>query len=163
MQLPPPLADDAAPRSREELARLHDSLGENFLAEWMRIHVVTARRGDAVIQMAIRPEMLNGFGTVQGGMVFAFADAAFELACNHEERAETMTVASGADVSFLGPAYAGDTLTAVGTTVHDARSGVYDVAVFAQRPAEEPRRIAVFRGRSRTIRRPSPATPPTAS
>lgn len=158
MQVPPPISESTRPRSRDDLATLHASLGENFLAEWMRVHVVTAKRGDAVIQMNVRPEMLNGFGTVQGGMVFAFADTAFELSCNHAELVDTMTVASGADVSFLGPAHAGDTMTAIGRQVHDARSGVYDVEVYAQHPDDEhPRRIAVFRGRSRTIPRPEPA------
>ncbi|MGO2112835.1 MAG: hotdog fold thioesterase [Pseudoclavibacter sp.] len=155
MEIPPPLAETAAPPTRDALGTLHYSLGENFLAEWMRVHVVRASRGDAAIQMLVRPEMLNGFGTVQGGMIFAFADTAFELACNHAERADTMTVAQGADVSFLGPAHAGDTLTAIGTQVHDARSGVYDVEVLAQRPGEAaPRRVALFRGRSRTVPRP---------
>ncbi|GGA56102.1 hypothetical protein GCM10011490_02430 [Pseudoclavibacter endophyticus] len=159
METPPPLADGATPPSLGDLAAVHDSLSENLLAEWMRVHVVRATRGDAVIQMAVRPEMLNGFGTVQGGMIFAFADTAFELASNHAERTDTMTVASGADVTFLSPAREGDTLTAIGTQVHDARSGVYDVQVLAQRPGErEPRRVALFRGRSRTVPRPADET-----
>lgn len=156
MQIPPPLNDDAAPQTRDDLALLHYSLGENFLAEWMGVHVMTAKRGDAVIQMRIRPEMLNGFGTVQGGMVFAFADTAFELACNHAERADTITVASGADITFLKPGVAGDTLTAIARTVHDGRSGIYDVEVYAQGPNDaDARRIALFRGRSRTVPRPA--------
>ena len=159
MEIPPPLADTAEPQTRADLAILHHSLGENFFAEWMRVHVVTAERGNAVIQMRVRPEMLNGFGTVQGGMVFAFADTAFELACNHAERTDTMTVAQGADIAFLRPGVAGDTLTAVGTSVHDARSGVYDVEVYAQGPNDaEARRIALFRGRSRTVPRPGAGT-----
>jgi acyl-CoA thioesterase len=32
--------------------------------------------------MTLRQEMLNGFGMAHGGMIFAFADTAFALACN---------------------------------------------------------------------------------
>ena len=63
------------------------------------------------------------------------------------------TVAAGFGIDFIVPGRAGDVLTARCTEVAKAgRSGVYDVEVTNQRGE----RIAVFRGRSHTLRRAPP-------
>ena len=141
---------------------VHPILVSDAASEWLGIEVLEVGDGRAGICMRLRPEMLNGFGIAHGGMVFAFADTAFALACNPEaggpaRRRETVTVAAGADVTFLSPALAGDVLTA--TAEHRAgsgRSGVYDVEVRADRPDGTSAVVALFRGRSRTIRNPLP-------
>ena len=46
----------------------------------MGIDVVHAGEGKAVLKMTIRPEMYNGVGWLQGGMVVALADEAMALA-----------------------------------------------------------------------------------
>lgn len=38
-----------------------------------------ARLGYSRVQMKARPDMLNGHGSVHGGMIFALADTAFAL------------------------------------------------------------------------------------
>jgi acyl-CoA thioesterase len=109
--------------------------------------------------------MLNGFGMAHGGMIFAFADTAFALACNPVNPgpgdADSITVAAGVDINFLKPAYRGQVITAVADRRSSAgRSGLYDIQIFAadaaqhQSPPEagQPGElIAEFRGRSRTI------------
>ncbi|MGW8481721.1 hydroxyphenylacetyl-CoA thioesterase PaaI [Microbacterium sp. NPDC055903] len=100
--------------------------------------------GRAVVSMRIREDMTNGFEITHGGFVFALADTAFAIACNEDER---ITVAAGADISFLRQTVAGQVLTA--TAVRRARSGrtgVYDVTV----TDEAGEAVAEFRGRSRT-------------
>ena len=69
-------------------------------------------QGRAVVSMAIRDDMLNGFDITHGGFVFAVADTAFAIACNDSD---ALTVAAGADVTFLATSTTGDTLTAVAT------------------------------------------------
>lgn len=55
--------------------------------------------------MTLRPEMMHGFGVTHGGMIFAFADSAFALACNSTGGdGDSVTVASGVDINFLAPA-----------------------------------------------------------
>ena len=99
--------------------------------------------GRAVVSMPIRDDMLNGFDITHGGFVFAVADTAFAIACNDTE---SLTVAAGADVTFLATSTTGDTLTAVATVRATAgRSGVYDVEVTNQHGDV----VAEFRGRSR--------------
>ena len=130
----------------------HPILAGDHTSRWMGITVDRAEYGHAQIRMTLREEMLNGFGIAHGGMVFAFADTCFALACNDPAGdGTTITVAAGVDINFLASAYRGQELTAVGTVRAQAgRSGVYDIQVLA-----DGRLIAEFRGRSRTI--PNPA------
>lgn len=147
--------DRAASTSLEELGRAHPILSDDFASEWMGIRVVRADFGDAEIQMELRREMLNGFGIAHGGMIFAFADTAFAIACNAADAEDTVTVASGVDINFLRPAHQGQTLTARAKAVHAGRSGVYDIEVTAQGADDAaPVTVALFRGRSRTIPKP---------
>lgn len=138
-----------------ELASAHRILQDDFASEWMGIRVVSYEPGKVELAMELRKEMLNGFGIAHGGMVFAFADTAFALACNPPEDDGTITVAQGVDINFLRQAKQGQTLTARAEMQHQARSGICDIEIFAQGPDEpEAKRIALFRGRCRTIRKP---------
>ncbi|MYN11881.1 hydroxyphenylacetyl-CoA thioesterase PaaI [Pusillimonas sp. TS35] len=102
--------------------------------------------GRAEMSMTVRRDMLNGHGTCHGGFIFALADSAFAFACNSRNDA---TVASGATIDFLAPAFEGDVLTAQATeSALAGRTGLYDVEVVNQ----QGRRIALFRGRSYRIR-----------
>ncbi|MEH0108483.1 hotdog fold thioesterase [Tersicoccus sp. MR15.9] len=147
----------------EQLAEHHEILRDDFASEWMGIRVVEVGDGRAVITMDLRREMLNGFGIAHGGMIFAFADTAFALACNDVAGSEkTITVASGADVTFIRSARQGQTLTATAVRRATAgRSGLYDVTITAAGGAGEgntdgeDQLIAEFRGRSRTIPQPA--------
>ncbi|MCA1305665.1 hydroxyphenylacetyl-CoA thioesterase PaaI [Microbacterium esteraromaticum] len=83
--------------------------------------------GRAVVSMTLRDDMLNGFAITHGGLVFALADTAFAIACNEDER---VTVASGADITFLKSTGAGQVLTATAVRrVVSGRTGLYDVTV----------------------------------
>lgn len=100
--------------------------------------------GHAVVSMRVRDDMTNGFRITHGGFVFALADTAFAIACNEDER---VTVAAGADIAFLKPTVAGQTLTATAVRrTRTGRSGIYDVTVVD----EQGDTVAEFRGRSRT-------------
>ncbi|SLK14605.1 hotdog fold thioesterase [Arthrobacter sp. P2b] len=140
----------------------HPILENDYASIWMGIEVLSLSDGHATIRMRLRQEMLNGFGMAHGGMIFAFGDTAFALACNpvHPTAAEadTITVASGVDINFLKSAYGGQVITAVADRRSSAgRSGLYDIQIFAADPGRQPdsqqrgELIAEFRGRSRTI------------
>ena len=135
----------------------HPILEKDRASQWLGIDVERALFGDAQISMTIREEMVNGFGIAHGGIIFAFADTCFAMACNDPDgepdgASATITVASGADINFVAPAFQGQTLTAVGRVVNrTGRSGIYDIRVTAGSTL-----IAEFRGRSRTI----PHVPP---
>lgn len=104
--------------------------------------------GRAVVSMTVREDMTNGFEITHGGFVFTLADTAFAIACNEDER---VTVAAGADITFLKSTVAGQTLTATAVRrTRSGRTGVYDVTV----TDETGDAVAEFRGRSFTTNRP---------
>ncbi|WP_159617821.1 hotdog fold thioesterase [Arthrobacter zhaoguopingii] len=161
---------DSDVRTAGPAAPRHQILAEDHASAWLGIELLEVGEGSARIAMTVRPEMLNGFGIAHGGMIFAFADSAFALACNPAspgpdsasgaQDAGTVTVASGADITFLSPVRAGEVLTAVAERrAATGRSGLYDITITAHDGAAG-RPVAEFRGRSRTV--PAPARPPKA-
>ena len=109
--------------------------------------------GHATVTMRVRADMLNGHAICHGGFISTLADSAFAFACNTYDE---LTVASGFAIDFLAPARLGDVLTARCVEVSKAgRTGVYDTDVINQR--EE--RIAIFRGRSYTVKGKPAVTP----
>ncbi len=150
----------------------HALLLNDSASEWLGVEVLELADGQATIAMTLRPEMMNGFGITHGGMIFAFADSAFALACNPADGGgDAVTVASGVDVNFLAPTRAGQRITAVARRrQQQGRSGLYDVQVFADGGGNDGGAnsgsrgssavvhegsngtvVAEFRGRSRTI------------
>ncbi len=96
--------------------------------------------GHARLHMTVREDMLNGHQTCHGGLIFSLADSAFAFACNACNR---VTVALGAQVTFVEPAKLGDLLIADATErSRTRRTGVYDVEV----TSGDGRTIALFRG-----------------
>lgn len=127
----------------------HPLLADDRLARWLGVTLDSAEPGHARIRVTLTEDHLNGFGTAHGGVVFAFADVCFALTCNSPDAdGSTVTVASGVDINYLGPARAGQTLLAEGRAVAGTgRSGVHDITV----TTDDGALVAVFRGRSRTV------------
>ena len=108
--------------------------------------VVEVSPGHATLTMIVRDDMLNGHETCHGGFIAALADSAFAFACNSYGE---LTVASGFAIDFIAPGRLGDVLTAVCAEVaKTGRTGLYDTAICNQHG----QRIAVFRGRSHTVK-----------
>jgi acyl-CoA thioesterase len=102
--------------------------------------------GHATVTMTVRDHMLNGHETCHGGYLAALADTAFAYACNSYNE---LTVASSFSIDLVAPARHGDLLTARSVEISKAgRTGVYDSEITNQRGE----RVAVFRGRSYTIK-----------
>jgi acyl-CoA thioesterase len=102
--------------------------------------------GRAVARLTLTAAMVNGHAIAHGGYLFLLADTAFAFACNTYG---FVTVASGAEVSFVAPAREGDELEAVAEERHRAgRNGIYDVTVRRRGSGEV---VAEFRGHSRQL------------
>jgi acyl-CoA thioesterase len=116
------------------------------------MRVVSVAPRACVVAMTVRPDMANGLSICHGGIVFTLADSAFAFACNTDGG---RAVAASASIDFLAAAQIGDELTASARALwHGGRSGIYEVTVTNQDGAE----IALFRGRSHSVRARSPAT-----
>lgn len=108
------------------------------------IELVDYADGWARTQMTVRDDMLNGHGMCHGGVIFSLADTAFACACNSWG---PVTVAAGAEISFVAPARGGDLLTAdCRVRARYGRNGIYDVAV-----TRDGQLVAEFRGRSHEL------------
>jgi acyl-CoA thioesterase len=114
-------------------------------SQGMGMRVTAIGPGTCTMTMTVREDMLNGYGTCQGGLLTALADSCFAFACNAYNE---ITVASGFNVEIVAPGRAGDLLTATAVEISKAgRMGVYDVDVRNQRDE----RVVAFRGRSYTL------------
>ncbi len=127
----------------------HEMFERDTASKALGIELIEAGDGQATARMRVTGEMVNGHGMTHGGFVFILADTAFACACNSHG---PVTVAAGADISFLAPTREGDVLTAYASErVTRGRSGIYDVTVTCEGDV-----VAEFRGRSREI---SPGAP----
>ena len=128
----------------------HDMFDRDLASQGLGIELVDAGEGRATVRMRVTDAMVNGHAVAHGGFVFLLADTAFACACNSHG---PVTVAAGADISFVRPARSGDLLSAFAKErVTSGRSGIYDVTVTRDGDV-----VAEFRGRSRVIRAGRPS------
>ena len=112
----------------------------DFFSQWMGVEVLEVKEGYSRIRMAIRKEMVNGFGIVHGGLPFSLADSAFAFACNNRNN---LSVALDVTITFMKAVNVGDVLTAEAKEIHNGRStGVYLIHVTNQKDEQ----VALFKG-----------------
>ncbi|MFZ9898619.1 MAG: PaaI family thioesterase [Gemmatimonadaceae bacterium] len=99
---------DADLRARETVERM---LVTDAFSRWLGVEVLEVAVGRAVLRMTVRPEMVNGFGTGHGGIVFAFADSALAFCTNSDG---TISVALDCTISYPAAVRPGDVLIATG-------------------------------------------------
>ena len=102
--------------------------------------------GTAELTMTVNGDMTNGHGICHGGFLFTLADSAFAFSCNtYDQRC----VAQHCTISYLAPAFTGDTLHAAAHEVsRKGRNGIYDIRITNQKQET----VVEFRGYSRTIK-----------
>ncbi|WP_242613919.1 hydroxyphenylacetyl-CoA thioesterase PaaI [Actinomadura roseirufa] len=141
MEAEPPNGDGAAAAM----------FGADRASRALGIELVSAGGGRAVARMRVTDDMVNGHAITHGGYVFLLADTAFACACNSHG---PVTVAAGADITFVAATRAGDLLVAeAGERTRFGRSGIYDVTVHREDPDGSREVVAEFRGRSRVLGR----------
>jgi acyl-CoA thioesterase len=113
---------------------------DDLFSRWLGITVLEITVGYSKIQMEVRPEMINGFGIVHGGVAFSLADSAFAFACNNRN---VLSVALDTSINFLKPVHVGDLLTAEAKELHNGKStGLYHIQIVNQHQHV----VAVFKG-----------------
>ena len=136
---------ERTPQQVADLVR-EGMLANDRATKALGMQVAEVAPGRAVLTMTVRDDMLNGHDICHGGLIATLADSAFAFACNSYNE---LTVASGFAIDLLAPGRAGDVLSARCHEVSKSgRTGVYDCEVTNQRGE----RVAVFRGRSYTIK-----------
>jgi acyl-CoA thioesterase len=117
----------------------HMMINDQF-SQWLGIEILEIREGYSKLIMTVRPEMVNGFGTVHGGIAFSMADSAFAYACNNRN---VLSVALDTSINFIKPVHPGDVLIAEAKELHNGQStGLYHVTITNQKEHI----VAIFKG-----------------
>ena len=107
---------------------------------WLGVVIEEVRPGYCRLRLPVRPDMLNGFGLVHGGVTFAAADTAFSIACNTHGR---QSVGLTATIDYLEPGRPGDVMLIEAVEAGlKHRIGVYEVNIHNQAG----QRLALFKG-----------------
>lgn len=117
----------------DELAKdvVTHMMANDLFSQWLGIEVLEIREGYSKIKMKVKPEMINGFGIVHGGIAFSLADSAFAFACNNRNN---LSVALDTSINFTKPIHVGDTIFAEATELHNGRStGLYHITISNQK------------------------------
>lgn len=113
---------------------------DDLFSQWLGIGLIAISEGYSKIQMTVRPEMINGFGIVHGGICFSLADSAFAFACNNRN---VLSVALDTSINFTKPVHVGDVLIAEAKELHNGRStGLYHITITNQHDHV----VALFKG-----------------
>lgn len=133
-------------KSTGAYARVREMMAVDRASAALGIELLEVGDGTARCRMTVRDDMVNGYDIAHGGLVFTLADTAFACACNSWG---DLTVAAGAEITFVAAARRGDELEAsAALRTRFGRHGIYDVTV---RRVDDV--VAEFRGRSH---RPAP-------
>ena len=115
-------------------------LKKDRFSEWLGLQVTEFGRGYCKLQYRITEDMMNGFNSIHGGVLFAAADSAFAFACNSYGH---LTVALDASVHFTKPVTTGELLQVEAVEVFlGNKIGIYDVRT----TNEKSELVALFKG-----------------
>lgn len=87
-------------------------MARDAFSQWLGLSVVEVAAGRSVLSMPVRDDMVNGFGTLHGGVLFALADSAFAFATN---AGGWLSVAVDCTISYPVASRPGDVLRAIAT------------------------------------------------
>ena len=87
----------------------YQMMEKDFFSQWLGLELIRISEGYCQLQMAVRKDMLNGFGILHGGVAFALADSAFAFASNSFGR---IAVSINGNMSYAKSAKEGDVLYA---------------------------------------------------
>ena len=115
-------------------------LAHDRFSEWMGLQVDKIESGYCALHYTVKDEMLNGFGIIHGGVLFAASDSAFAFACNTYGY---ITVALEVSISFTRAAVAGELLRVEARELHMGnKTGVYEIKT----TNEKDELLSIFKG-----------------
>lgn len=103
---PLPPASSPAPTPAQAVQAL--MLQHDTYSRLLGLAVEEVGPGYCRLRFTVRPDMLNGFGALHGGVTFSAADTAFALACNSHGR---QSVGLSVTIDYLAAGRPGDVIT----------------------------------------------------
>ena len=121
---------------------LEKMLAHDKFSDWLGLQVDMVDNGYCKLHYTVREEMVNGFGSIHGGVLFSAADSAFAFACNSDN---ILSVALDVTISYTRPAKVGDVLTVEAKQLHlGNKTGLYHIITTNQNNEL----VCVFKGTS---------------
>ena len=100
-------------------------LPRDAFSQWLGLEVNEVGPGYCRLHYTVRADMMNGFNSIHGGVLFSASDSAFAFACNSHGR---ITVALDVSITFTRPAKTGQRLSVEAKEVYlGHKTGVYDI------------------------------------
>ncbi len=121
---------------------LDKMLENDRFSAWLGLEVETIDTGYCKLHFRVKEDMLNGFGKVHGGILFAASDSAFAFACNSHG---FITVALDVSITFTLPVQVNEKLTVEAREIHKGnKTGLYHIQTFN----EQNKLVCFFKGTS---------------
>lgn len=119
---------------------LEKMLENDAFSRWLGLVVDDITEGGCSLHYTVKPDMLNGFHIIHGGVVFSASDSAFAFACNSHGR---LALALDVSITFTKAAKLGEVLTVEAKEVHlGNKTSVYDIVT----KNEKGEIVAIFKG-----------------
>ena len=119
---------------------VNQMMQKDAFSQWLGLQIDEIREGYCRLHFTIRPDMINGFDVLHGGVTFSAADSAFAFASNNYNR---LSVALSCTIDFMEGGKIGDVLSveAMEESLRN-KTGVYIIRVTNQHGTV----IALFKG-----------------
>lgn len=114
-------------------------MSNDAFSQWLGIEVCEIDTGICVLEMTIRPEMLNGFGIAHGAITYALADSALAFASNSHGR---QSLSVDTSINHIEALKSGDKIRAIAKEESlKNRFGVYTIQILKNEML-----VALFKG-----------------
>lgn len=99
----------------------------DLFSQWLGIRRIEEGPGHCILEMEVRPDMVNGFGIAHGGITYSLADSALAFASNAHG---VQAVSIETSIHHLHPVRPGDILRAIAEETSRSRKlGLYHIRI----------------------------------
>jgi len=100
-------------------------LEKDHFTRWLGIEIDEIEKGYCKLHFTVTKDMLNGFESIHGGVIFSASDSALAFAANSHG---TIAVALDVSITFTKPAKQGDVLSVQAKEIHlGNKTALYDI------------------------------------
>lgn len=115
-------------------------LENDRFSQWLGFEIEKVESNYCLIKMIVRLEMMNGLGTLHGGVTFSLAESALAIASNNTNEA---SVALQCSISFTKPIFENEIIIADCRLVSATKkTAIYDISLAKTDGVT----VALFRG-----------------
>lgn len=105
-------------------------MDHDAMSKWLGIQIISVEKGNVILKMTVKDEMLNGFSIAHGGITYSLSDSCIAFSANSHGR---LAVSVETSISHLAKVEPGDELTTSIEEVSLSHTfGIYNVLIHNQ-------------------------------